>query len=154
MASSFFSCTPIFVYLFFSILCALWLFFHIFFCLHSFVRSVVRAIELRCVYVYVCEWVSVDVFHLVCWWMIVISVVWRQTRAQHSLCSERADWYDAAACVHFYSNNAFFHRFFLSFLFRVARALSRFFPSCVAFCLYHPLFLSMRYCLITFFRIR
>lgn len=44
-------------------------------------------------------WVSVDVFHFVCWWMIVISVVWRQTRAQHfSLYREMADCYDAL-CV-------------------------------------------------------
>lgn len=46
------------------------------------------------------EW-AWTVFHLVCWWMIVVSVVWRQTRAPILFVknSGARDWYDALTCV-------------------------------------------------------
>lgn len=92
-------------------------------------------------------WVSVDVFHLVCWWMIVISVVWRQTRAQHSLCEHHNDRIGMVMLlllllllmlrVHFYSNNAIFSSIHSIWLLFSRLAMSR--------------FLFSAFCLITFF---
>lgn len=70
-----------------------WFFFHSRFCIPIFSLDFFpfSRLVLLCFMLFLCihktiafnvyEW-AWTVFHLVCWWMIVISVVWRQTRAQ------------------------------------------------------------------------